>query len=198
MPWGWHAFSSPALFAAFILCLVSLVPAVEQSGDRFSDVVAAESGAERGSRSRRLSNAIELGHLLVASGLLATIFLGGWAEPFAEAASWARPALGILAFQIKTVGLLLMILLVRWALCHVGVEQAKGVLVRYLLPLTPCVLGGTLLWTLGAKLPLVASARGALSAGLLFMCLFAVLYLIERVTRELRRPGTQASVNPWL
>ena len=86
----------------------------------------------------------------------------------------------------------------RWALCHIGVEQAKGVLLKYLLPLTPCVLAGTVLWSLGAKLPLIASARGALSAAFIFMCLFALLYLIERVARELRRPGTQASVNPWL
>jgi len=87
---------------------------------------------------------------------------------------------------------------VRWALCHVSMEQAKAVLLRYGLPLTPCVVLAMLLWTLGAKLPLLASARGALSAALIFMCLFAFTYLVERVVREIRRPGTQASVNPWL
>jgi NADH-quinone oxidoreductase subunit H len=197
-PWNWYAFASPVSFAAFALCMAALVPEASAAEDRLSDVLAARPRFEKGSR-ERLAGSVAWGHLLLMCGLLAALFLGGWAGPrlFAES-SLLGAGLAVAVFQLKILALLVAIVTVRWALCHVSVEQAKGVLFRCWLPLTPCLIGATLLWTLGAKLPLVASARGALSAALIFMCVFGLLYLVERVVREMRRPGAQASVNPWL
>lgn len=199
LPWGFFAFGNPALFAAFALSLAALIPESGRDVDGLSDVVAGQHRSVKRSRAERLASAVEWGHLLVTCGLLATLFLGGWAEPLASSGAFLlKSVLGVLIFQVKIACLLIFVLVVRWALCHVGVEQARGVLLKYLLPLTPCALVCTQLWAFGAKMPLLASAKDALSAALLFMCLFAIAYLIERVARELRRPGTQASINPWL
>ncbi|MEI9941462.1 MAG: NADH-quinone oxidoreductase subunit H [Pseudomonadota bacterium] len=198
-PWQWFAFASPVALGIFMLLVLGLVPVVSRAPGALS---AAVSDAGVG-RSRRRSSALpEWSHLILTSGVISLVFLGG---PRLPGVTLADPAAGIwlqvcgaLLFQAKAVLVLSSVLLLRFATNQVRLSEVAQLGVRYLLPGAVLSLVGTYFWAFGSQSPLFLAARVPLSHGLFFLCVLCAAHVVLRVAGQLSGERPRSAVNPWL
>ncbi|HYJ07691.1 MAG TPA: NADH-quinone oxidoreductase subunit H [Polyangiaceae bacterium] len=195
MPWRFLAFSSPAHFLALFLGVFALVPES-----------ALASSASSSLPPRPLPRwpalpAVEWAHLIVSSGLLCLVLLGGFAVPWLSeldrTSSLSRMALGAVLLVLKTLGVVLVVAALRWTLGRVSVEQCRQALLRVGLPAAVALPVAAELWRLGAQGLVLSAYRGVIALALFVAATVGCGLVVRRLGQGLRLRG-EASINPWL
>ncbi len=203
-PWEWHAFKNPALALSCVVFVAALVPDAAKSPSSIREVDAER---ERGTRLDNgalaaLSLFSEWALLLLASGVCAVLFLGGWQLPWVGAqqqqAELAYQALGAAALLLKCWAVALLVLGARWLLPPLRRAQVMRFCWRWCVP---CSLAGVGLAELlrHAMQPAVVRAL-ELGSGIVVcgLTLFLCGYFARALVGGTRRSSTLSSVNPWL
>ena len=195
-PWQWFAFASPVALSIFVLLLLGLVPTLTRAPDALKAAIG-EASAARSARSR--TTLPEWSHLILTSGVISLVFLGGPRLPGVGAVDklWLQVCAALL-FQAKAVLVLSLVLLLRFASNRVRVSEVARLGVRYLLPGALLSLLLTYFWAFGSQNPLFLAARVPLSHGLCFLCALCAAHVVLRVVTQLSGERPRAAVNPWL
>jgi len=198
-PWQWFAFASPVALGIFVLLLLGLVPVVSRAP---SALAAAVSDAATAPARRRSTTLPEWSHLILTSGVISLVFLGGPRLPGLAAGDpaagvWLQVC-GALLFQAKAVLVLSAVLLLRFATNQVRLSEVSNLGVRYVLPGAVLLLIATYFWAFGGQNPLFAAARVPLSHGLFFLCALCAVHVVLRVATQLSGERPRSAVNPWL
>ncbi len=198
-PWQWFAFASPVALGIFVLLVLGLVPVLSRAPGALS---AAVSDAGAGPSAGRRTTLPEWSHLILTSGVISLVFLGGPRLPGSIAAD---PAAGIflqvcgaLLFQAKAVLVLSSVLLLRFSTNQVRLSEVTQLGIRYLLPGAVLLLVANYFWAFGSQSPLFLAARVPLSHGLFFLCALCAAHLVLRVLKQLSGERPRSAVNPWL
>jgi NADH-quinone oxidoreductase subunit H len=197
-PWQWFAFASPVALAIFVLLVLGLVPVVARAPGALS--AAVSEAAEKAAR-RQSTTLAEWSHLILTSGVISLVFLGGPRLPGAPAGDsaglWLQVC-GALLFQAKAVLVLSSVLLLRFASNRVRLSEVAQLGVRYLLPGAFLLLVASYFWAFGSQSPLFLAARVPLSHGLFFLCALCTAHVVLRVASQLNGERPRSAVNPWL
>ena len=197
-PWQWFAFASPVALGIFVLLVLGLVPVVARAPGALR---AAVNDAGAGPSPRHSTTLPEWSHLILTSGVISLVFLGGPRLPGLA----ADPAAGIwlqvcgaLLFQAKTVLVLSSVLLLRFATNQVRLSEVAQLGVRYVLPGALLLLVASYFWAFGSQSPLFLAARVPLSHGLFFLCALCAVHVVLRVASQLSGERARSAINPWL
>jgi len=198
-PWQWFAFASPVSLGIFVLLVLGLVPLVSRAPSALQAAVADASASEVRRQSPTLP---EWSHLILTSGVISLVFLGGPRLPGLSAfdpsrALWLQVC-GALLFQAKVVVVLSAVLLLRFTSNRVRIAEVAQLGVRYLLPGAALLLVASYFWAFGSQSPLFLAARAPLSHGLFFLCALCAGHVILRVGSQLSGERPRSAVNPWL
>lgn len=197
-PWQWFAFASPVALGIFVLLLLGLVPVMSRAPGALT---AAISDAAARPSDKRRTTLPEWSHLILTSGVISLVFLGGPRVPgFAAdpgAGLWLQ-VLGALLFQAKAVLVLGCVLVLRFASNQVRLGEVARLGVRYLMPGALLLLVATYFWAFGSQSPLFAAARVPLSRALFFLCALCAAHVVLRVSALLSQERVRSAVNPWL
>lgn len=198
-PWQWFAFSSPVALGIFVLLVLGLVPLLSRAPGALQ---AAVSDANARGQRQKSTTLPEWSHLILTSGVISLVFLGGPRLPGLVAADPARgvwlQVCGALLFQAKAVFVLSTVLLLRFATNRVRLGEVAQLGVRYLLPGAILLPVGSFFWAFGSQSPLFAAARVPLSHGLFFLCALCAAHVVFRVATQLGAERPRSAVNPWL
>jgi len=198
-PWQWFAFSNPAALGIFVAVLLGLVPVLKPA----SGALAVAIDERAGPRRRKLVTTLpEWSHLILASGVISLLFLGGPRLPglvaWGVGSSVALQVCGALLFQAKAVAVLSVVLALRFATNHVALREVARLGVRYLLPATIALVVAGYSWAFGVESPILAAARVPLSYGLFFLSALCAVHLCFRVAGRLAGDAPRTAINPWL
>lgn len=197
-PWQWFAFASPIAFAIFVLLVLGLVPVLSRAPSALEAALNEGIGGVLRARAACLP---EWSHLILTSGIIALVFLGGPRIPglsVDQARSTGLAVLGALLFQAKAVAVVSVVLVLRFATNHVRASEVAGLGLRYVLPGALALLLATYFWASLNQHPIIAAARVPLSYGLFFLCALCVSHVALRVLSQLKRDRPRSAVNPWL
>jgi len=198
-PWQWFAFASPVALGIFVLLVLGLVPLLSRAPGALQ---AAVSDASSGSARRQSTTLPEWSHLILTSGVISLVFLGGPRLPGLTASDPSRAiwlsVCGALLFQAKAVLVLSTVLLLRFATNRVRIAEVAHLGVRYVLPGALVLLVGSWFWAFGSQSPLFAAARVPLSHGLFFLCALCAAHVVLRVVAQLSAERPRSAINPWL
>ena len=198
-PWQWFAFTSPVSLCVFVLLMLGLVPVISRAP---SALRAALSDSASDAKRQRRTTLPEWSHLILTSGVISLVFLGGPRVPgFAAADPAAGPWLSVLAallFQAKAIAVMASVLVLRFATGQVRISELSGLGVRVLLPACALFLVATYFWEFGGQSPILSAARVPLSYGLFFLCALCVTHVVVRVAGQLAGDRPRSAVNPWL
>jgi len=198
-PWQWFAFASPVALGIFVLLVLGLVPLLSRAPGALQ-VAIEDSGSN--AKSRQSTTLAEWSHLILTSGVISLVFLGGPRLPGFTAADSASgvwlQVCGALLFQCKAVFVLSTVLLLRLASNRVRVAEVARLGVHYVLPGAVLLLVASYFWAFGSQSPLVAAARVPLSHGLFFLCALCAAHVLLRVAQQLSNERPRSAVNPWL
>jgi NADH:ubiquinone oxidoreductase subunit H len=196
-PWRFYAFDSPIALGACLLFGACLIP----EGAREPNALVGLRQSEPRTRRARLLLLSEWTYLVAMCGVLALAFFGGWRLPFVSAADHAAlvryQVLGAVLFQLKVCALVASVAALRWAFCHIHVDQLRRVWLTYCIPLAALCVAATAGWIVLVRMQVFSSAREGMSPALLFSCVLACLYVARRASLHIRSANTHA-VNPWL
>jgi NADH-quinone oxidoreductase subunit H len=198
-PWQWFAFASPVALSIFVLLLLGLVPTLTNAPDALKAAISEASPARA---ARQRTTLPEWSHLILTSGVISLVFLGGPRLPGIGALDkaaglWLQVGAALL-FQAKAVLVLSLVLLIRFASNRVRVSEVAQLGVRYLLPGALLSLLGTCFWAFGSQNPLFLAARVPLSHGLCFLCALCTAHVALRVVGQVNTERSRTAVNPWL
>jgi NADH-quinone oxidoreductase subunit H len=198
-PWQWFAFESPIALGVLVLLLLGLVPVLSRSSDALQAALVAAPGLSCRARPVTLP---EWSHLILTSGVISLVFLGGPRIPgfaaFDLGSSVWLQALGALLFQAKAVLVLASVLALRFAARDVSLAEVARLGVRFVLPCALCSVVATYCWAFGSQSPIFAAARVPLSIGLFFFCALCAAHVLLRVMGQLAGEPPRSTVNPWL
>src|SRR2546428_11091686 len=129
----------------------------------------------------------EWANVFVMSGIAAALFLGGWqipgVTPAQQESSLALQLLGALVFQLKSWGLIFVVIWVRWTLPRVRIDQLMNMCWKYFVPVSFAAFLAACVWVVIDLPPRVA---GAIAMALFaFGCVVAV-YMVYRIVYNLR------------
>jgi NADH-quinone oxidoreductase subunit H len=160
-PWNWYVFRNPFLFVAFYIWFVS---ALAEGNRTPFDLPEAESELVAGYFTEysgfrfSLFPLVEWVNLFVIGAVGATLFLGGWQVPFVslatqDASGWLQ-AVGFLILLAKTIGIIFIIIWIRWTLPRFRVDQMMNLCWKYFIPISfGCFLGTLVLaWIAGSAI----------------------------------------------
>jgi NADH-quinone oxidoreductase subunit H len=198
-PWQWFAFESPVALGVFALLLLALVPVLSRSPGALA---AALEGSGAARPRRRSTTLPEWSHLILTSGVIALVFLGGPRVPgFGALDPTGNPWLqvfGALLFQMKAILVLVVVLCLRFATSHVPLSEVTRFGVRFVLPCALASVIATYSWAFGSQSPVFAAARVPLSCALFFFCTLCALHVALRVLGQVAGERARSAVNPWL
>ncbi len=178
---GWNVLNLSVAF------LVFLISAFAETNRLPFDLPEAESELVAGFHTEYSSMKFsmffiaEYANMLTASGMLATLFLGGWDIPFTSwdntgDASVLKTMLTLVSFALKTGFFLFLYMWIRWTLPRFRYDQLMALGWRFLLPLSLgyIVLVATVLLVLQA----MGIQPGIAQTGILFVINVTVLVLV--------------------
>lgn len=196
MPWRFLAFASPVHFMALLLGVLALVPEATLASSPSSSL------PPRNFKLWPALPAVEWAHLVLGSGLLSIVLLGGFAVPWLSeldrTASSTRMALGALLLVLKTWSVVLLVAAVRWTLGRVSVEQCRSALVKVGLPCSLLLPLGAKLWIAGSEGLVISAYRGVIAMALFVAVALVCLLVVRRLGQSLRLHRGEPSINPWL
>jgi NADH-quinone oxidoreductase subunit H len=140
-PWQWYAFDNPFAFACFVIYFIS---ALAEGNRTPFDLPEAESELVAGYQIEysgwrfAVFMMSEWANIFVIGAVAATVFLGGWQVPgltVAEQATsvWWQLA-GLVIFYAKSMGLVFVIIWIRWTLPRFRVDQMMALCWKYFVP----------------------------------------------------------------
>ncbi len=174
-PWHWNAFADPFCFACFIVYFIS---ALAEGNRTPFDLPEAESELVSGYNTEYsgfrfgVYPMVEWINLYVIGAIASAVFLGGWQLPHvgveALRASPLLQAASLVVFMGKAVGLVFVVIWVRWTLPRFRLDQMMRLCWTYLLPIALFCLIGVLLsmWLLSPSATRVVSTLTFLVFGL--------------------------------
>ena len=126
----------------------------------------------------------EYANMLTTSGMMATLFLGGWDIPFTSWDNTGDPSvlktlLTLLSFALKAGFFLFLYMWIRWTLPRFRYDQLMSLGWKFLLPLSLGYI--VLIATVLLVLQSLGVHRGILQTGILFVLNLAVLLLVFRI-----------------
>jgi hypothetical protein len=196
MPWRFLAFMSPLHFMALLLGIFALVPEATLTS------IPSSSLPQRPLKSWPALPAVEWTHLVVSSGLLSIVLLGGFSVPWLteldRSGSASRMSIGALLLVVKTFGVVLLVSLVRWTLGRVSAEQCRGAVVKVGLPAAVVLPVAAKLWIVGSEGLVLSAYRGVIALALFVASALSCLLVVRRLGQNLRLQRGEPSVNPWL
>ncbi len=218
-PWQWNALVNPFAAVAFVIFFIAQLA----EGNRTPfDLPEAESELVAGYISEYSSFRfaiyflVEWGNLWVMAAVATTLFLGGWQVPFVGAETYAAarttlftlggvavPGLGwwglqllsMLVFVLKTLGLVNLIIWIRWTLPRIRVDQMMALCWKYLVPFAFACFVGTLFWQILAE----AAPLAGLVSGLAFTAagLVAAFFFLRLTLRNVGAVGDRVDFSNW-
>ncbi|HLD44028.1 MAG TPA: complex I subunit 1 family protein, partial [bacterium] len=209
-PWQWHVFKTPFLFVAFFVFFIGSLA----EGNRTPfDMAEAESELVSGYNTEYsgfrfiLFFFAEFANLYLMGAISAILFLGGWNAGVVP--EFVIKTLGVetpwlawliknliehIVFQTKSLGLVFIIIQLRWTLPRVRIDQLMGLCWKYLVPIAFVNLVGMSLWMVFVT-PKVTQwvAWGMTGLGGLI-----ALHFIRRVAWHLRYTKAKLRWNPFV
>src|SRR5213078_4613618 len=157
--WNWNLFHDPFTFAAFFIFFITATASCKRApfdlAEAESELVAGFHTEYSGFRWSIFFLA-EYGSMFAVSGLAALLFLGGWHtgvltfEPSAEFGFLGGSLLNLAVFIVKSSGLVLVMMWMRWSLPRLRIDQVMMTCLKYFLPISCVLLVGVSLWRLTA------------------------------------------------
>jgi len=151
---GWNVFHNPFTFFSFFLYFTA---AQAESNQTPFDLPEAESELVSGYNVEYSGIRFaffflsEFADMFIVAALAAACFLGGWHVPFLRAEAlpgiWGN-LLSLGVFLAKALGIVLLMMWVRWTLPRLRVDQLMRMSWKYMVPLTFVNLLGVSLWLL--------------------------------------------------
>jgi hypothetical protein len=183
-------------FMALLLGVFSLVPEATLTS------TASSSLPQRPLKLWPALPAVEWTHLVVSSGLLSVMLLGGFSVPWLSeldrTSSPSRMAIGAVLLVLKTFGVVLLVAAVRWTLGRVSVEQCRHALLKVGLPAALLLPLGSKLWIVGSEGLVLSAYRGVIALALFVATGLTCLLVVRRLGQNLRLQRGEPSINPWL
>lgn len=196
MPWRFLAFMSPLHFMALLLGVFALVPEATLTS------TPSASLPQRPLKLWPALPAVEWAHLVVSSGLLSIMLLGGFSVPWLteldRTSAPSRMAIGAVLLVLKTFGVVLLVAGVRWTLGRVSVEQCRHALLKVGLPAALLLPVGSKLWIVGSEGLVLSAYRGVIALALFVATGLTCLLVVRRLGQNLRLQRGEPSINPWL
>lgn len=153
-PWQWYLFHDPFALVAFFIWFVS---ALAEGNRTPFDLPEAESELVAGYFTEysgfrfSLYPMVEWVNVFIIAAVGTMLFLGGWRLPFVSVALIERhpwlDLLGLGAFVLKSVGLIFVIIWIRWTLPRFRVDQMMNLCWKYLIPFSLVCFLGAMAWT---------------------------------------------------
>ena len=203
-PWEWHAFKNPALALTSLVFVAALVPDAAKSPIAVGEL---DFGVRRATRLENpvpaaLSLFAEWALLLLASGVCAVLFLGGWQLPWigpgAQQAELAYQALGAAVLIVKCWGVALLVLGLRWLLPPLSLAQVMRFCWWWCVPGSLAGLGLAVAWSHAMQPALVRALERGSGIAAFGCALLLCGYFARALVGARRRPHTVSGVNPWL
>jgi NADH-quinone oxidoreductase subunit H len=172
--WQWHVFHDPFTFVTF---WVYATCALANTNRAPFDLPEAESELVAGflteySGFRWVFFFMgEYAAMFIVSGLGAILFLGGWNGPIPIAsllglggdpntvAGWIGNLLGMCNFIIKALSGVVFVIMLRWTLPRLRIDQVLTTCLKYCVPLASAMLAGAMLWSYLLPGGLIAEMR---------------------------------------
>jgi NADH-quinone oxidoreductase subunit H len=152
-PWNWFIFDNPLAFVCFFIYFISALA----EGNRIPfDLPEAESELVAGYQTEysgwrfAVFMLSEWANIFVIGAISTTVFLGGWQVPFISYAQQAGSVwwqlLGLVFFFGKSLGLVFVIIWIRWTLPRFRIDQMMRLCWQYFVPWSFVALIGVALW----------------------------------------------------
>ena len=212
MPWDWFVFRNPAAFVAFFISVTSSLAEGNRTPfdlpEAESELVAGYHAEYSGFR-LAIFLMVEWANMWIMAGLAVTLFLGGWQVPFVASEtykaalgaglvptpSWfGLQALSMLVFSLKTWGLVIVFIWLRWTLPRVRVDQMMSLCWKYLVPGAFLCFVVTLLWQLLVP-PLGNTVTGVVLSLVAFVLLAKFLLATYRNIGRVK--GDRVDLTNW-
>lgn len=201
-PWEWYMFRNPVTFMLFFLYFTTALAEGNRAPfdlpEAESELVAGYSTEYSGMRYVWFMFA-EWANVFVMSGILCTLFLGGWQlpglDPMQQAASFWLQALGSFLFLAKAWVLIAVVIWVRWTLPRIRIDQMMNLCWKWFVPISFgafMLTAGWMLWNPGYWI-----AKGIALATFIAFGLLAV-HFVRRVAYNIRNMQATIHVNPFI
>jgi NADH-quinone oxidoreductase subunit H len=212
LPWHWFVFQNPAAFVAFFIAVTASLAEGNRTPfdlpEAESELVAGYHAEYSGFRIA-LFLMVEWANMWIMGALAVTLFLGGWQIPGVSAeyidglrGTGILPGLGwygcqvlsMLVFAVKTWGMVLLFIWLRWTLPRVRVDQMMTLCWKFLVPGAFACFIFTLFWLL------LVPAKVQLGVGvLLTVGAAALLFKFLALTRRniARVKGASVDFSNW-
>lgn len=203
-PWQWHALKNPALALAFLAFVAALVPdtAKSQGEVRELDFDGAPAPRAKNPALAALSLFSEWAFLLLAAGVGAVLFMGGWQLPLigvAEAQDeLAYRALGAVLLLVKCWGVVLLVLGLRWLLPPLNLSQVMRFCWRWCIPWSLAGVALAVAWSHALQPALVRALERGFGVALCGVLVLLGGYIARARLFGGRAPTAASGVNPWL
>lgn len=133
---GWFIWRQPLGFLVFFVCMFAEANRLPFDFAEGESEIVAGFHIEYGSMKFALIGLAEYGHILGASALITTMYLGGWRLPFIVDQTQIPVIVTFLVFLIKVVSLCLVFIWVRWTLPRFRYDQLMNLGWKKLLPIS--------------------------------------------------------------
>ncbi len=130
---GWLIWRQPLGFLVFFTCMFAETNRLPFDFAEGESEIVAGFHTEYGSMKFALMALAEYFHIITASALITTMFLGGWQVPFLPAAHWM---LTVASFALKVLFLCWVFIWVRWTLPRFRYDQLMFMGWKVMLPLS--------------------------------------------------------------
>jgi NADH-quinone oxidoreductase subunit H len=140
---GWFVWRQPLGFLVFFVCMFAETNRLPFDFAEGESEIVAGFHTEYGSMKFALLALSEYFHIITASALLTTLFLGGWQVPFMPHAS---ALLTVASFALKVLFLCWVFIWVRWTLPRFRYDQLMFMGWKVMLPLSMANLLGYAYW----------------------------------------------------
>ena len=153
-PWQWHITSNPFVTVAFFIMFISLLAEGNRTPfdlpESESELVSGYNTEYSGIRFLIFFFA-EWANLYVIAALLSAMFLGGWNSPFHAGFYFGTIFIevsGAILLFMKSLFITFIIILIRWTLPRLRIDQLMSLSWKYLTPISFVSITGVLFWML--------------------------------------------------
>lgn len=133
---NWNLFHQPFGFIVFFVCMFAEANRLPFDFAEGESEIVAGFHIEYGSMKFALIGLAEYGHILGASALITTMYLGGWGIPYVGDHAAIPVIVTFLVFMTKVVSLCLVFIWVRWTLPRFRYDQLMNLGWKKLLPIS--------------------------------------------------------------
>jgi len=187
-PWHWLAVRGPLELGATAVLVLSLVPEASHGPPPVGTSVPSK---------RRRTGGLALvstAHLVVMSGLVALVFLGG-----ARLSAFGAPSLGGVALLLaKTALVMALLVAIRRLLGPFDLADARAPLCFIALPGALVLFGLSLAARRFLDGSLVGAFERATALGFFALALVAAVLVVSRTVLGLKARGADPGLNPWI